>query len=1473
MVRRNDSGIALLMVIFIIVGVALIAAPLAYTMLAHEGESLMLVDSSRSYVGVQGAQNHAINSLYLTCGDRDATRRTDGLAEFNITDLGPGDSTPLKLIMQTIDEEVMNERASWGATVTDMQSRINLNSITPLVCRNLLGRSVTDLINYRTSGDQGTYRLLRTVYEARSLGLNDSETEILDKFTSVWSGSNTYGYYFSAPIPAKVDNDGMVIIYTPDIPNRIAPGMVIRMLSGNPPDYRVSYSRIMQITATGSVFNMITQPVLQYADECLMSIEIPRPVNVNTAPVEVLVALFKGIGIVGGSELSKDDAYTFVKAILDERRVKPIEGHLEMNSLIIKTFGEGTDKTMALMKAIAYPSRDLYELTDYTAPLCYNSEDIYEIAALSYIGGQNSRTKANDDITIIASVTPPGENSWSFLSQYDWQHLLNCGFGPYCVSAPNPQYVVPPEGYIFDIAPYTDEESDDSFVMLKPETVFKDDYTLFLATFDTGTVDEVFDAYSRDGDGTAKAMGLDVTEDPADSSLSVYGVRIEEGTHLSYPATSNIPWHTSDSQLKIAQPCEIEMWIRLADDWVPTEEQIFFDLSSDREYENNIRLWWKPPNLLVLTICDAGLETDRAHYIIELPDQENYVEFWPGANYHLRIVYQKTLHGYMAIFIDGKKLPGYFSDDEGLTNPLRRRAGINDGVSSRISNYTWMLPPRVSGGALSPNGDGPGDAQQVDVDGSLLSGRARTVNRAVLNKDDGKALIILDNDPNNNLNYIPPSARKITVQDVSKFPDTGVLCWKQGTTLMEYIKYNGKDANSNPNAFLECERGYSFTFDSYTVGSTAQQLPAGSSLYLINVPVDNNNEYPPHGLLWCAATEAEIRYMGKANIGAETCFILDASLSNCGLPDDEIPVGSQFIQIFFHTEPWFAFQKDMQLTVIDNEQQKEFLTLDYVGSNRLAFDRPASRAYYVTNPGSGLRMFARVLLFPSGELPTVCPTNFSIGSDKNGNSPFNGFIDDIKIIDKREDDPMTMNYQPHEIFYGRYVDGNGDADKHYVIANPWTVITEEATPPLMKGECFGLIEGRRDTYAPMTSSQQGNPPHHEVVFMVPTENNPDQPPKSRVVLQEGTNSFLRTSGGIGIRLQDINGFPSEGYVLVQGTYKRRVTLFTGAQVVQTVGYHAILFYESLSGDSLQLPNQNYVFRIVDDTPGDVTNLTGVILPDQAELYAALISTEVKFEKRGALWTEKNDVTYSDPPSGFAEGARIMCLRYPFGTRITNSIDPDSEQIEFANMPFRINSAHFEFGRKKDNNLSVVGCDFRRDSDDRKKWDVDFHGCFGTRPNSYASDAVATMIPVRFADRGKEDSNSRYLRYLALQTYKPGMRIKGVEWEELLTYEELRVRVLMRVDNSAAWDSDPGTRTDELREFISPADDRFDITAQGDNMSYDYFPGNFVEFRIFFEWKDRAYSESNAWKECAKLKRFRMYYERPTQVLSSKKSVY
>ncbi|MFA4985696.1 MAG: hypothetical protein WC712_03840, partial [Candidatus Brocadiia bacterium] len=903
---------------------------------------------------------------------------------------------------------------------------------------------------------------------------------------------------------------------------------------------------------------------------------------------------------------------------------------------------------------------------------------------------------------------------------------------------------------------------------------------------------------------------------------------------------------------------------------------------------------------LTFTIADADLLEDCANYVVPLPDANSYVQWLPGGSYHIRIVCYKTWNNCMAVFVDNKKLTGYFSKNwgvNGVANPTVTAAQLTNGRTCSLIDYELGIPPQMLNGGAGANGSGPGTAQMVTIPGDLFAGKCKLAAVVpVCDLGNGFTVTAQKLDP-------MPTDKIVVVEGTSGFPDKGLLIWSHGGNNFMYCTYDGKEDN----AFLNPDFSPTLSFSIRTTGGvqtvrvgTPSAITAGGTLQLLNIPISGNvGDYPDAGFfaLPTGAAQAEVfAYMGKMSFDGKQCFILNpfytsTFTSGGGGSSGDFTVygralngstnstahgsGQTLIQMF---DTDWNLSLNQQGTIIDNNQQKELHTVIARYGGMTAFETTVSKPYYVLG-SNGQRLYSRVLVFPSGELPTVRPDKFYVGTDSLGSRQFKGSIDEIKIIAKSTDGTANKNpeYQPYEIYYGRYSSAAG-GDRHLVISDFWTPIVARGqamagyTPPSpMWGKCFVLCENKLTQWSGQAVNQWD-----EVVFMTPTDTNPDPPPVTQVKLIKGENDFTNS-----VPAASTQGFPEKGYILVNGNYLSKSNdRYSGAVSTRMSYFHAVYYYSSLSANAF---NGCQLFWMIDHTYAPLgANKLDVINENQSFIYAALVSTEVTFDKRGALWTTKATTPQDINPNGaargdFQEGARMMCLRHPMGSKLKDSISPDGDVVTFDSMPDWMRDTAigfaFEVGTSARRDLEVLGADNDPDLTDMKQWRLMAHGSFGTTKNTHVDGDVITMLPTRYLDRSMPLSNSPFLHYLAVQQMKGGMRIKAVEWDEQpQRYDKLGVRILMRVDKSAAWETDPGTDVDTLREFKSPPAGKIRINASDGSSNYDYFPANSVEFRIFFEWKSGAYSGDD-WKECAQLKFFRMYYEQPTQVLWSTKSIY
>ncbi len=150
----GQRGIALLLVIVVIGILTIIAVPFLSSMRMAEKSSKSFLERKRAEWLAQGALNHAIATLYETHDDIEHYNLLNGGgsgnggAAFATPDSDSYDEivvNPPQITLPGGDEvSFSNTRGEmWSATVTDEQSKVNVNSATPWLIANLVG--VTEL--------------------------------------------------------------------------------------------------------------------------------------------------------------------------------------------------------------------------------------------------------------------------------------------------------------------------------------------------------------------------------------------------------------------------------------------------------------------------------------------------------------------------------------------------------------------------------------------------------------------------------------------------------------------------------------------------------------------------------------------------------------------------------------------------------------------------------------------------------------------------------------------------------------------------------------------------------------------------------------------------------------------------------------------------------------------------------------------------------------------------------------------------------------------------------------------------------------------------------------------------------------------------------------------------------------------------------------------------------------------------------
>ncbi|MBI3723362.1 hypothetical protein HY251_05330 [bacterium] len=157
---------------------------------------------------------------------------------------------------------------------------------------------------------------------------------------------------------------------------------------------------------------------------------LPKPINVNAAPREVLVAALTGIE----TKLFQKSSMTFGKNFVTPRKAglvadrilaKPVRSHKDLQDLLTEAklaveITEG-DAEAILMNAVD-PCHPL--LNQSTVPFCYASGDVYEVRTSGIVNDDAANEVAKVDVREVCQVAPPRDIVWHLDSQADFQDRI-----------------------------------------------------------------------------------------------------------------------------------------------------------------------------------------------------------------------------------------------------------------------------------------------------------------------------------------------------------------------------------------------------------------------------------------------------------------------------------------------------------------------------------------------------------------------------------------------------------------------------------------------------------------------------------------------------------------------------------------------------------------------------------------------------------------------------------------------------------------------------------------------------------------------------------------------------------------------------------------------------------------------------------------------------------------------------------------
>jgi len=850
----KTRGIALIVVLLIIVGLLLIAVPFTFSMLLEERESYKNLHNVESIYALETAKNLAISKLYFS---HDLYKRQNkfSLAAPYYNTLGEMFIDPRDIK----DIDILNYKGTiCGINIQDEQGKINLKTAPQRVLNTLFSIIDKRIYNIKDFVTLYSCRGPNWVFPQRIRWITD-------------------------PPPTKINRNFFYV----DDASHFTRGARLRVSKYNLPSLEVVISNPQVLE---------TVPLIPKEYEGgIVELEYRHPVNVNTAPLEVLVAIFEGIYTTkmvkdGKSLVSQDhnitreEAYTIANTLCKSRPYKSLRkvvetikniklGEINMNPLAVNV----VDPTNVILENNTFQSTG-------TVPLCVKSYNTFTIEPTTSINSPAGTEWESKSYREVVSITPPLPARFVVESQYDFENFLggvwaytlgqqaNFPFGNKIITLPNclekgvePDTLLKPNSAYLQMLPAEDERGSAQYINYREH--FRWD-----------------SPYARD------------TSNPI------------EGVKAPLYYDWNKAFFVPPNQPDISGG-GMEMWVKFDDS--PANGCCLFDIR-ESNFENRLTLEYKQGKL-VLTACDATLEKSQAQ--IEKPFNPS-----PGIWYHIGAYWKSTCYGLLALLVDGFADGSIFSyiDASG-----KRTTNLPDGYSTRLRNIG------IAGGQIDRITKGGSTLATVFGINTTTSLFAPSDDKIDSDGDES------ENDPDISHHHDIGINEKVTDIPVSKdgakdFPSEGYILIGR-----EVIRYNGKSNAKTCDWFKNCQRGQ--------MGTTISSHNNGDSVSLFAIKVSSNKEY-----LNPCIIQIDDEWFGpvqKFDVDYFTGIIQNGQPVQLGRgyggTEKQAHVGGAMIIPVFGISG--TANRDDKVTIIDGNNNKEEQTLRVIKGSLAAFYNNVTR--------------------------------------------------------------------------------------------------------------------------------------------------------------------------------------------------------------------------------------------------------------------------------------------------------------------------------------------------------------------------------------------------------------------------------------------------------------------------------------------------------------------------------------------------
>ncbi|MHC5019407.1 MAG: hypothetical protein ACYTGX_04715 [Planctomycetota bacterium] len=445
----------------------------------------------------------------------------------------------------------------------------------------------------------------------------------------------------------------------------IAIGSVVRIHQpGMEPEYAMVRGRNY-----GGIVTLDRQLQNEYEmDQATVSVELRHPININTADIRTLVAVFTGLrtwwdrepanasnqgGNSGrsGNAVSQEEAATLAALIhgYEDEYGHPIRQFQDFRELMDKAVADGViterDKYSILLNA-RNPNDP--RLISSTQPFIYRSHDIFTLETSAVINNLDGVPVATYRVREVVELSPPTQVARGFDSQYDFQRQVWRGLGYKVDSWPNYVELWERTG---DLRYWPDMSADTG-----------NQGTLRLGT---GQIESSTDTnIGGGGRGNGRRRGRQRNYDhftarrgilPTDQygAFEVWpdGVGFQGQAITVQAQGQNIVLDPDNAERDI-RAGQIEFWFK--PQWEDRgSDHYLFDLgeNADLFHQNRISLFYDSDNQqLVLRCADATLEATAAEVRYSIDSGRFQNDVW----YHISGFWYGTNFGEMALMVDGQ---------------------------------------------------------------------------------------------------------------------------------------------------------------------------------------------------------------------------------------------------------------------------------------------------------------------------------------------------------------------------------------------------------------------------------------------------------------------------------------------------------------------------------------------------------------------------------------------------------------------------------------------------------------------------------------------------------------------------------------------------------------------------------------------------------------------------------------------------